>query len=266
MVQFQNRQYSLDERRKDINMETLRKLAATASDNVGFLVISAAVVLLIILLTYGAEYLIEKKTGIPRKQDKLRVKRMALIAMLSAVSVVLMLFRFPLWFAPSFYKMDMSEIPVIIGAFALGPVAGILIEFIKILLNLLINGTDSAFVGEFANFLMGSVYIIPAASIYCYRKNRKRALVGLISGTLIASVTSAFLNAFLLLPKYVTLMNKDMAYFIQKGAEKSAAVSDLFTFAFFIVIPFNLIKYTLASLIVAIVYKFISKLIKEPGQ
>ena len=243
--------------------ESLRKLAATAYDNVGFLLISAVIVAILILAAYGAEFFIAKKTGIPRKNDKLKIKRMALIAMLAAISIILMLFKFPLWFVPSFYTLDLSEIPVIFGAFALGPVAGLLIEFIKILLNLLVNGTTTAFVGELANFLMGSAYVIPAASIYFYRRTKKRALAGLLSGTVIATISSAFLNAYVLLPKYMQLMHKDLQYFIDKGAEKNAAIDSLFTFIFFGVVPFNLFKYAIVSLVIALVYKYISKLIKQ---
>lgn len=243
--------------------ESLRKLAATAYDNVGFLLISAAIVALLILAAYGAEFYIAKKTGIPRKNDKLKIKRMALIAMLAAISIILMLFKFPLWFVPSFYTLDLSEIPVIFGAFALGPVAGLLIEFIKILLNLLVNGTTTAFVGELANFLMGSAYVIPAAAIYFYRRTKKRALVSLLTGTVVATISSAFLNAYVLLPKYMQLMHKDLQYFIDKGAEKNAAIDSLFTFVFFGVVPFNLLKYAIVSLVIALVYKYISKLIKQ---
>ena len=91
----------------------------------------------------------------------LSVRGITTIAMLSAIALVLMLFEIPLWFAPSFYEIDLSEVPVLIGAFALGPVAGIVIEFIKILLNLLINGTATVFVGEFANFLIGASLVVP---------------------------------------------------------------------------------------------------------
>ncbi len=243
--------------------DNLNKIAATASGNIGFLLISIGIVALLIFTAYAAELWISKKTAAPLRQEKLKVKRMALIGILSAVAILLMLFKFPLWFAPGFYTMDFSEIPVVLGAFALGPVAGLTIEFIKILLNLLINGTSSAFVGEFANFLMGSAFVIPAASIYFYRKTKKRALIGLITGTLLSTSAAAVLNAYVLLPKYVELMHKDLSFFIDMGTEKNAAISNLSTFIFFAVIPFNLLKYALVSLIVALIYKYISRVIKE---
>ena len=96
-----------------------------------------------------------------------KTRTMVEIAMLSAIAVVLMLFEFPLPFiAPPFYELDFSEVPVLIGAFALGPWAGVIIEAIKILLNLVINGTITAFVGEIGNFIIGVAFVLPAALIY----------------------------------------------------------------------------------------------------
>ena len=101
---------------------------------------------------------------------KSKIEWMTKIAMLSAAAMVLMLFEFPLPFvAPMFYELDFSEVPVLVGAFALGPVAGIAIEFLKILVNLLINGTITAGVGELANFLVGVSFILPAELIYKHK-------------------------------------------------------------------------------------------------
>lgn len=243
--------------------ESFSKVIELAKSNWIFLLICAAVVASFIIISVIIEVLIAKKTGIPRRSDKLKVKRMVLIAMFSALAVVLMLFRFPVWFAPGFYKMDFSEIPVLIAALALGPVAGITTEFIKILLNLLLNSTDSAFVGELANFLMGCAFVIPASAIYFGKKSRKRALAGLIFGTFFAAIIGGILNAYLLLPKYAEVYGMDIASFVTMGAEKNAAVSNLPTFILCAVIPFNLMKFALVSLVVALIYKYISRLIKE---
>lgn len=100
------------------------------------------------------------------------VRRMAQMGMLAAISVVLMLFEIPLPFAPAFYEIDFSEVPVMVGCFTMGPVAGAVIELLKILLNLAINGTDTAGVGEFANFLIGCSLVVPAAVIYKKKEPR----------------------------------------------------------------------------------------------
>ena len=102
------------------------------------------------------------------------------VGMLAAISTILMLFEFPLPFlAPGFYELDFSEVPILIGAFALGPVAGVLTELVKVLLNLVVNGTQTAFVGEFANFVMGCMFVLPASLIYKMKKSRKHAVMGL---------------------------------------------------------------------------------------
>ena len=96
-----------------------------------------------------------------------KVRTLAQIAMLGAVATVLMLVEFPLPFiAPPFYELDFSEVPILVGAFAMGPLAGVAIEAIKILLNFVINGTITAGVGEFANFILGCAFLLPASLIY----------------------------------------------------------------------------------------------------
>ena len=124
----------------------------------------------------------------------LTTKNIAKIAILSAIATVLMLFEFPLPFAPSFYKFDFSEIAVLLGAFAMGPVAGALIEAVKIVLNLLFNGTITMGVGELANFLIGSALCVPAAIIYKRHKTKKNAIIGMAVGTACMAVAGAVLN------------------------------------------------------------------------
>ena len=133
-------------------------------------------------------------------KSKFTVRTLAQIGMLSAIAIVLMLFEIPLPFAPSFYEIDFSEVPVLVGCFAMGPWAGAMIELIKILLNLAINGTMTAGVGEFANFLIGCAFVIPAGIIYRKMHSRKGAIIGMVSGTLIMTILGCFLNAYLLLP------------------------------------------------------------------
>ena len=112
-----------------------------------------------------------------------RVRKMVQVGMLSAIAVVLMLFEIPLPFAPAFYEIDFSEVPVLVGCFAMGPVAGVAIEFLKILLNFAINGTTTAGVGEVANFLIGCSLVVPAALIYKFKKTRNGAIIGMAAGT-----------------------------------------------------------------------------------
>lgn len=244
-------------------LSNLKDMALQAKEHFGFLIAAACVVALIVGLAYFAEALIRKvHKEEPRERKSTRLRRMTLIAMLSAIATVLMLFDFPVWFIPSFYKMDFSELPVIIGAFALGPVAGVLIEFLKVFLNLFLNGTDTAFVGEFANFCMGCCYVVPASIFYYAKKTKKNAALGLGLGVLTATLAGCLLNAYLLIPTYSKVFHMDLSIIIGMGTEKNAGVGGLFTFVTLLVAPFNLLKYTLMSVITMFSYKHISRLLK----
>ncbi|MDD6441844.1 MAG: ECF transporter S component [bacterium] len=195
-------------------------------------------------------------------KNKMSVKMITQAGMLGAIAVVLMLFEIPLPFAPAFYEIDFSEVPVLVGAFAMGPLAGLLIEFVKILLNLLINGTTTAGVGEIANFLIGISFCLPASLIYRKMHSKKGAIVGLASGTLIMTAAGCFLNAYVLLPAYAKAFEMPIDALVGMGTAVNAKITDLFTFVVFAVAPFNLLKGVLVSLVVVLIYKKISPILK----
>ena len=192
-----------------------------------------------------------------------KTRRLVEIAMLGAVASVLMYLDFPLPFiAPPFYKMDLSEVPVMIGAFALGPSAGALIELIKVLVKLLMKGTSTAFVGDIANYIIGCSFVIPAALIYKRHKTKKTALIGMMSGTVFMTVIGCFINAYVLLPTYATAFHMPIDAIIEMGASVNANIHDIFTFVLIAVAPFNVLKGVLASLITLILYKHVSPILK----
>lgn len=180
------------------------------------------------------------------------------IAILSAVATVLMALKIPLWFAPSFYKIDISEVVVLLGAFALGPAAGVIIEFLKVLLNLLIDGSVTAGVGEFANFIMGCAFILPAAIIYKHKKSMLNAIIGMVVGIVSLTVISSLLNYYLLLPLYAKAFNMPMEALIGMGTKINPSVTDLRSFILIMVVPFNLLKGLLSSIFTFLLYKRIS--------
>ena len=198
------------------------------------------------------------------KQGKLfTVRTLTVVAMLSAVAALLMLFEIPLWFAPFFYELDFSEVPVMVGAFALGPMAGVLIELVKVLLNLIFNGTITMGVGELANFLIGCSLVVPAAFIYHRRKSFQSALTGMIVGTVSMTILGSVLNAVLLLPVFAFFNNTTMAELISIGTGVNPAIKNLTTFIVLAVVPFNLLKGVVASVITMGLYKQISTVIKS---
>ena len=195
------------------------------------------------------------------KNEKTRT--MVEVAMLSAIAVVLMLFEFPLPFiAPLFYELDFSEVPILIGAFALGPVAGIAIEAIKILLNLVINGTITAGVGELANFIMGVAFVLPASLIYKHKKTKKNAIIGLVAGGVIMTVAACFINVLVLLPAYGKAFGMPMEAFVQMAAAIHSSIDSLTGFALLCVAPFNILKAVLVSVLTILLYKHISPILK----
>lgn len=190
--------------------------------------------------------------------ERSRTRTITQIAMLGAVAGVLMNFEFPLPFlAPSFYQLDFSEIPVLVGSFAMGPLAGVLIELVKILVHLVTKGTMTAGVGDVANFLMGCAYVIPAGLLYRLRhvKTRKHAVMGMAAGTVLTTILACFMNAFILLPAYGKAFGMPVEAFIEMGTAVHSSVNSLLGFVAMIIVPFNLFKYTLTSIIVFFIYK-----------
>lgn len=183
------------------------------------------------------------------------------VAMLSSVATILMLLEFPLPFvAPPFYELDFSEVPVLIGAFALGPLAGVAVEGVKIILNLVINGTITAGVGELANFVMGVAFVLPASIIYKRRKTKSNAALGLVTGGAIMVIISCFINGYIMIPLYSNFMPLDAI--IKQASAIWPVIDNVFDFVILCVAPFNLIKVILVSVITLIIYKPISPVLK----
>ena len=199
----------------------------------------------------------ETKTAV-NTEPKLGVKAIVKIGMLGAIAVVLMLFEIPLPFAPSFYEIDFSEVPVLVGTFAMGPFAGALIELIKILLNFVITGTSTAGVGELANFIIGCSFCVPAGLIYRMHRTRKNALIGMAVGTICMTAIGRIVNAFVLLPTYAAAFGMPIDALVEMGTAVNPSITSLTTFVMFAVAPFNLLKGVLVSLIVFLIYKKIS--------
>ena len=148
------------------------------------------------------------------------------------------------------------------GSFAMGPLAGAAIEFIKILLNFAINGTLTAGVGEIANFLIGCSLVVPAAMIYRKKHTRNGALLGMVTGTVFMTVVGCFMNAYILLPAYAKAFGMPLDALVGMGTAVNKHITDIKTFVILAVGPFNLLKGTLVSLIVFLVYKKISPILK----
>ena len=196
------------------------------------------------------------------QKQRIGIRTMVQVGMLSAIATVLMLFEIPLPFAPSFYEIDFSEVPVLIGCFTMGPLAGAAIEMVKILLNFLINGTVTAGVGEIANFLIGCALCVPAGLLYKKQKTRKGALIGMAVGTGMMVIVGCVINAYVLLPVYAKAFQMPLDALIGMGTAVNPNITGLSTFVIFAVAPFNLLKGALVSVVVLAIYKKISPIFR----
>lgn len=196
-----------------------------------------------------------------RKKKLLDARGIAQIGILGAAAFILMMLEFPLWFAPGFYQLDFSELPVLIGGFAMGPLAGALIELIKVVLYFFLHGSSTLGVGDLANFIIGCALVVPASLIYARRKTKKRAVIGMVVGTLTMTVAGSLINAFVLLPLYATAFGMPMEKLIAMGTAVNPSITGLATFVLLAVAPFNLVKGTVVSLITALIYKKVSPIL-----
>lgn len=190
-------------------------------------------------------------------------KAMTNVAILSAIAFILMFIEIPLPFFPPFYKFDFSDLPSLIGGFAMGPISAISIEFLKIVIHLLFKPTSTAYVGEFANFLLGCFYVLPASILYRYHKTKKMAMLGLLIGSLAMVCGGTLLNYFVLLPTYSYFYHLPMDVIIGMGTSIFPIIKDKFTFVLFATFPFNVIKSFLVSIVTVFIYKRISPLLHK---
>ncbi|MBO4847875.1 MAG: ECF transporter S component [Clostridia bacterium] len=236
-------------------METLKKTLAAAKENLGFLLVC----LLVFAGVFAVAMLFERLLVKERKKLS-DTHYITYTALFSCMAAVLMLLEFPLFFAPGFYKLDISELPVMICTFYLGPVSGVICEFLKIVLKLIMKGTSTAFVGDFANFAVGCTFVLPASVIYHAKPSRKTALIGLAAGTLIMTVFGSAFNALYLIPKFAKLFHMELDAIVAMGTEVNRRITSLPTLVLWAVVPFNLIKGVAVSALTFLLYKRISPL------
>ena len=229
-------------------------------ENVTFVMEFLGLVAALVILAVIAEKLINKHNGSEGKI--LTTRKVAMVGMFSAIAGILMILELPMPFAPSFYKIDASELPVLICGFAFGPVAGVLTEFVKIIIKLFLKPTSTAFVGELANFCVGCSMILPATIIYHARKKKTTAVIGCTVGTIVMSIFGTLFNAVYLLPTFAVMFGMPLDALIGMGTALNANVTDVFTFVAFCVAPLNLIKGAAVSVLTFVLYKPLSPILK----
>lgn len=191
-----------------------------------------------------------------QKKPALSTQYLTRIAVLTALASILFTISIPV---VAFYHLDFSNLPVLLGAFSMGPVPGLIILFLKSLIGCLTSST--MYVGELADFLMGAAFILPAALIYKHSKSRKSALIGMIVGTLAQIVAACLINYFLLIPFYMTAFGMPMDAIIGMCAKTLPFVDSEMKVIFFVTAPFNLLKGVVLCVLTYIIYKPLSPLL-----
>ncbi|WML36624.1 ECF transporter S component [Clostridium sp. OS1-26] len=194
-----------------------------------------------------------------------KLNRLVKISMLSVIAFILMFIEVATPFFPPFLKFDISDLPALIGAFALGPIAGVAIELLKNILHGIFVG-GSAFVGELANFLVGAVMVYVSGYIYNKRKSRGTAVTSLIAGALAMTVAASVLNYYIFLPLYETVLHFPINAIVAMGNKVNSSIKDLNSFVIWAIAPFNLIKGMLVSVLTMLVYKSVSPILHKEGQ
>ncbi|KYZ74991.1 hypothetical protein AXX12_15540 [Anaerosporomusa subterranea] len=185
----------------------------------------------------------------------------AKISLLSAIAAVVMFIETPLPLLPSFLKLDFSEIPALVAAFSLGPVAAIYVGLVKNLLHL--PSTQTAGVGEMANFLIGCAFTVPAGLIYDKEKTRQSAAVALLVGGLVMTLIASMLNYWVLIPLYLLVLGIPHEAILAMGHAANPRIVDLPTFVAYGIVPFNLVKATVLSIATMVIYKRVSPILNK---
>ena len=180
------------------------------------------------------------------------------VAVLSAIAFILAYFEFPVPLSPSFARMDISDLPALIGAFAYGPLAGVLIELVKNALQL--TSTATAGVGELANFIMGGTFVLVAGAVYRRRKTKKAALIACLVASLTMGIAAAVVNYFILLPAFEAFM--PLSELIASFGEFMPFIKTKLDVVLFNALPFNLLKGLAISAVTMLIYKKLSPILK----
>lgn len=194
------------------------------------------------------------------KTRSMTTRELATVAILAAIAALLFLFEIPIVL---FYKLDLSNLPALLGAFALGPVNGALILLVKSVLGLLHSTSQG--VGELADFIMGFAMIFPAGLIYRRDRSRRGAIIGMAVGSVAATVAAVITNMYIMIPFYGAAYGMPVEAIIGMGQSVLPAVDSIWKFVLLITAPFNLLKWLVISVIGGIIYKPLSPVLHGRG-
>lgn len=185
-------------------------------------------------------------------KEKFNTRTLTKVSLLSCFAFIMMILDFPIGaLFPVWLKFDFSDVPALIGSFAMGPVAGMIIELIKNLLKIAFKGTQTGGIGELANFIVGTSFVFTAGYIYSNKKTLKRAVMGMAAGTIAMVVIGALANYFVMLPLYDKFVPAWGLMEHRASIVKAA------------IIPFNILKGVIVSFVTIPLYKKISPILHK---
>lgn len=195
-------------------------------------------------------------------RDQWTTRTMVKVSIMAVIAFILMFFEFPLlWIAPPFIKIDISDLPALLGAFAMGPMVGVIIQLLKNVLNVVLEGSTTGGVGEFANFVVGSSFAYTAGAIYFKKKTFGRAIAGLLIGTIVMTAVITVANYYFIFPFYAKLFGMPIQTLVDMGAGISSKITDLWSLMIYSIVPFNLLKGIILSAITILLYKKVSPIL-----
>lgn len=193
---------------------------------------------------------------------KLNTRNIVKIGMLSAVAFLLMLIQFPIpTLFPFFLKLDISELPALLGGFTLGPIAGSIIVLLKNLLLLAVRGSETSYVGELSNFIVGAAFVVPASILYINNKSKRGAIYSLIAGILGMTIVACISNYYLIIPLFSKTLGFESV--MEMAARSNKAIVDMKTYILYAVVPFNILKSMVVSIFTLLIYKRLSPLLRS---
>ncbi|MBN1777395.1 MAG: ECF transporter S component [Clostridiales bacterium] len=193
------------------------------------------------------------------RKNRFSTYQIVVIAILAAIGSVLYKLEIVVFPAVPFYKLDLSNLPVLLGTFAMGPVVGSVTLLIKSAVGLFTSTSQG--VGELADFLLGLAMVLPVGFLYRKKKSRGTAVLGMAVGGVAATVAGVLLNYFLLIPFFAALFGIQVDVIIAMGTKMIPAVDSLWKFVWFVTAPFNLIKWSVIALVTGLVYKPLSPIL-----
>lgn len=199
---------------------------------------------------------------VKNKERVFETNNLVKIAIFSALAGLIMMFKFPIPVAPSFMTIDFGDVATLVSGFILGPISGIVTVVMKNIINLLLNGTTTFYVGEVSNIIVGSAFVGISSVIYHRHKTKKVAIFGLAVGVLVMTIIASLSNYFVIFPLYASVMGIDLQAFVDFMPPNNYVntFNDMILFA---IVPFNIIKGTLNSIVTVLIYKHISVLMKH---